>query len=213
MKQPSSSRQVNRLHQHQTHHTSGWMEMEMHHDLLWIGAAKDPGQTLLCCFFFLNLGKFRSQPIFLFGGVVSVERWNDNLFSTNMSDFRWWFQAFVCGSTQYLRKIYSFLMHRIVFFLEMGEPSRVLWQNREVMIGDCFGECVSMFVMHLLDIHAAIVPPKTNNMWCVYCRYIYLDPPRGTKFIRVWVPFGKPGVCTQSSVYIYIDLYIHALYT
>lgn len=32
-------------------HTSGWMDMEMHHDMLWIGAAKHPGLATWVCFF------------------------------------------------------------------------------------------------------------------------------------------------------------------
>ena len=103
-----------------------------------------PGFWGRCFFFFYLEKKFEAKPFFfcLGGGFVSVERWNENLFWTNMSDFRWWFQAFVCCSTQYLRKIYSFLTHRSICLGEMGEhevrPSRVFWQNREVMIGDVY---------------------------------------------------------------------------
>ena len=50
----------------------------MHHDLLWIGAAKDPGETGGCCcavfclffFFFYLEKKIEAKPFFfVWGGV------------------------------------------------------------------------------------------------------------------------------------------------
>ena len=55
-------------------HTSGWMDMEMHHDMLWIGAAKHPGVATWVCFFngtFLEAKHLDWGRGGLFGGKVT----------------------------------------------------------------------------------------------------------------------------------------------